>query len=117
VVVPSTWQEPFGLVALEAMSAQACVVASAVGGLPELVAHERTGLLVPADDVAALADAMARLLADPALRQRLGRAARAEVVRRFSYTRLAGELVEKLGGPAPTPIGVAHPQLRGQGSS
>jgi len=117
VVVPSIWQEPFGLVALEAMSSQACVVASAVGGLPELVAHERTGLLVPADDAAALADAMARLLADAVLRQRLGRAARADVVRRFSYTRLAGELTEKLGGLARTPIGVAHPQLRGQGSA
>lgn len=110
VVVPSTWQEPFGLVALEAMASQRCVIASAVGGMPELVAHERTGLLVAPGDQAALAAAMARVVQDPALRLRLARAARGEALMRFTYTRLASELAHSLGGLARRDKPIAHTQ-------
>lgn len=110
VVVPSTWQEPFGLVALEAMSSQSCVIASAVGGMPELVTHERTGLLVPPDDAAALAEAMARVVQDPALRHRLALAGRHEALTRFSYTGLASELDYRLGGLMRARAAVAHTQ-------
>ena len=59
------------------------MVASHVGGLGESVVHERTGLLVPPEDPAALADALARLLADPALRERLGAAGPGRIAEGF----------------------------------
>jgi glycosyltransferase involved in cell wall biosynthesis len=62
---------------IEAMAAGLPVVASAVGGVPELVEHGRTGILVPPDDPALLADAIARLVADGGLRRRMGEAGRA----------------------------------------
>ena len=64
MAVPSRWQEPFGLVALEAMHMARPVVASRVGGLPDAVRHEETGRLVPPDDVGALADALRIVLSD-----------------------------------------------------
>ncbi|HEY6898678.1 MAG TPA: glycosyltransferase [Rhodocyclaceae bacterium] len=59
-------------------------VATAVGGVPEVVMHEQTGLLVPPDDPAAVAAALARLAADPALRAQLGAAGLAHAQRRYS---------------------------------
>ncbi len=78
-LVPSVWAEPFGLVALEAMASGRPVIASRIGGLTDIVLDEETGLLVPPGDVAALRAALARLLADPALRERLGQAGRRRV--------------------------------------
>lgn len=75
-VVPSVWEEPFGLVALEAMLAGRPVVASDAGGLKDVVEHEVTGLLVPPRDPAALAAALDELLDDPQRRARMGRAGR-----------------------------------------
>ncbi len=74
-VVPSTWEEPFGIVLLEAMAAGAAIVASRVGGIPEVVQDDVTALLVPPGDADALASALQRLLDDPALRSRLTSAA------------------------------------------
>ena len=71
-------------VVLEAMLAGVPVVATAVGGTPEVVTHEETGLLVPASDDQALASAMRRLLADPDLGARLARAAQRTLEERFS---------------------------------
>jgi glycosyltransferase involved in cell wall biosynthesis len=65
---------------LQAMMAGKPVVATAVGGVPELVAHERTGLLVPPGDAEGMAAAIERLLADDALRHRLADRARAHVM-------------------------------------
>jgi glycosyltransferase involved in cell wall biosynthesis len=76
----------------EAMIVGLPVVASAVNGVPEIVEHERTGLLVPPGDVAALAGGMIRLLGDRALAGQLGRAARARVVPAFG----ADVMVEQL---------------------
>jgi glycosyltransferase involved in cell wall biosynthesis len=75
-VVPSIWDEPFGLVALEAMAMGAPVVASRVGGLTDIVEDGRTGLLVPPGDAAALRESLAALLASSDLRNRLGGAGR-----------------------------------------
>jgi N-acetyl-alpha-D-glucosaminyl L-malate synthase BshA len=75
--------ESFGLAALEAMSCGVPVVASDVGGLPEVVVHGETGFLVPLGDVAAMAAAALRVLTDAALASRLGRAARARAEARF----------------------------------
>lgn len=66
VVVPSVFYEHFGYVAAEALLAARSVVASTIGALPELVRHERTGLLVPPGDAGALAQAVRRALDDPA---------------------------------------------------
>jgi glycosyltransferase involved in cell wall biosynthesis len=68
----------------EAMSSGLPVVASPVGGIPEIVENEQTGLLVTPRDASALADALQRLVGDNALRERLGRAAREKVVRDFN---------------------------------
>jgi glycosyltransferase involved in cell wall biosynthesis len=70
-VVPSRWQEPFGIVAAEALMRRTPVISSDAGGLPEIVQHERTGLLVPPDDVSALAAAILRLIEDPVLGDQL----------------------------------------------
>ena len=64
---------------LEAMAAGLPIVAAAVGGIPELIEDGVTGLLVPPDDPASLADAVCRLLADPALAARVAEAARQSV--------------------------------------
>jgi glycosyltransferase involved in cell wall biosynthesis len=97
-VVPSVWAEAFGLTVVEAMAAGVPVVASAVGGIPELVDPDVTGILVPPGDAAALADALRRLIQDPALREQMGGKARAAAVARFSHTRVANELAAVLLG-------------------
>ena len=74
--------EGFGLVYLEAGAHGLPVIAHAIGGVPEAVVHEETGLLVAPGDGAALTAAFSRLLTDPALRQRLGEAGRARAGRR-----------------------------------
>ena len=79
-LVPSVWPEPFGLVALEAMSAGRPVIASRTGGLIDIVADEETGFLVQPGDPLALRQAIERLLADSDLRSRMGQAGQ----RRFS---------------------------------
>jgi glycosyltransferase involved in cell wall biosynthesis len=79
-LVPSVWSEPFGLVALEAMSAGRPVIASRTGGLIDIVADGETGLLVQPGDPLALQQAIERLLADPDLRSRMGQAG----LRKFS---------------------------------
>jgi glycosyltransferase involved in cell wall biosynthesis len=73
-LVPSVWAEPFGLVALEAMAAGCPVIASATGGLLDIVVDGETGLLVPAGDAMALRDAMSRLLASRELAAQMGAA-------------------------------------------
>jgi len=78
-LVPSVWPEPFPTVTLEAMAAGRPVIASRVGGLPDQVVDGETGVLVPPGDPDALRRAIERLLADVALRERLGRAARRAV--------------------------------------
>jgi spore coat protein SA len=92
VVVPSTWQEPSGLVVLEAMASGRSVVATSVGGIPELVRDGVTGLLVPPSNPDALAMAINRLLRDPALRHALGAAARTHCVTKHSSARLVADI-------------------------
>lgn len=84
--------EAYGLAYLEAQAVGLPVVAWATAGVPEVVADGRTGLLVPKGDVAGLASAIARLLADPALRRRLGRAARQRVLARHGLDAAAERL-------------------------
>ncbi len=87
VVVPSRWEEPFGLVALEAALMERPVVATRVGGLVEAVEHGVTGLVVDKEDPAALADAIVALLEDTATADRMGRAGRRRAAERFAWDR------------------------------
>ncbi|GIH17273.1 glycogen synthase [Rugosimonospora africana] len=100
-VCPSIY-EPMGIVNLEAMACEAAVVATATGGIPEVVADRETGLLVPIDQapgggdpvapdrfVADLAAAITELLEDPELAARMGRAGRRRAVERFSWASIA----------------------------
>jgi glycosyltransferase involved in cell wall biosynthesis len=87
VAVPSR-REGFGVVCAEAMAHGRPVVAAAVGGLLDLVAHEETGLLVPPRDVLALREALKRLLADDELRARLGANARRRAEQELSWDRV-----------------------------
>ncbi|WP_285549313.1 glycogen synthase [Actinoplanes regularis] len=101
-VCPSIY-EPMGIVNLEAMACETAVVATATGGIPEVVADGETGLLVPieqADDgtgtpvhperfVADLAATLTRVLEDPGLAEELGRAGRRRAVEHFSWARIA----------------------------
>jgi glycosyltransferase involved in cell wall biosynthesis len=82
-VVPSH-SEPLGNATLEAMSFAVPVIGSAVGGIPEMVVHEQTGLLVPPHAPVELAGAIGRLLLDSAARESLGEQARRRCEERFS---------------------------------
>jgi glycosyltransferase involved in cell wall biosynthesis len=84
VCVPSR-REGYGMVAREAMAHGRPVVATAVGGLADAVADGETGLLVPPGDPAALRAALERMLGDADLRRRLGAAARARALERYSW--------------------------------
>ena len=79
-----SWTEGLPLVVLEAMALGRPVVATTVGGTPELVADGETGLLVPPRDVEALTSALKQVLEDEGLRRRLGEAGRRRVAERFS---------------------------------
>lgn len=94
VVVCPSLREGFGVVCLEAMAHGRCVVASAVGGLLDLVVDGETGLLVPAGHVAALRAAIERLLGDRELRRRMGEAGRRRAADGFSWERVTRETVE-----------------------
>jgi len=87
VIMPSRWQEPFGLVAMEAAQMARPVVATRVGGLPEVVVHGETGVLVEGDNSAALAGAVTSLLENPRLAAQMGRAARERALEVFSGER------------------------------
>jgi starch synthase len=119
-VCPSVY-EPFGIINLEAMACETPVVASAVGGIPEIVVPGETGLLVPIETVGAgspeprdpaafaraLGEAVNTLLADPARRAAMGAAARARVLRQFSWASIAQQTLgfyrELLDGPGTGP--------------
>ena len=99
VAMPSRF-EPLGMVAAEALALGRPVVAARVGGLPDIVEDGVSGLLVPPGDPQALADALARLLADPELAEDLGARGSARVRRDFGeeavlprYRRLYAELL------------------------
>jgi glycosyltransferase involved in cell wall biosynthesis len=84
VLVHPARRDPFPLALLEGMALARPIVASAVGGIPEMIEDGASGVLVPSDDAGRLADAVTALLRDPAARTRLGSAARERLTTRFS---------------------------------
>jgi starch synthase len=98
-ICPSIY-EPFGLVILEAMACETPVVASRVGGIPEIVVEGETGYLVDynPDDIDAFTSGLAgraeKLLSDPALASRLGKAGRERVLQHFGWPAIASRTVQ-----------------------
>lgn len=100
IVLPAIFDESdggesLGAVAVEALINERPVIASAIGGIVEVIKHKRTGLLVPERSETALARAILRLLEDQKLARQLGRAGRDFAERHFNRQKVAGEL-EKL---------------------
>jgi glycosyltransferase involved in cell wall biosynthesis len=89
VVHASTTGEPFGQVIIEGMAAGKPVVATDGGGVPEIVENGKTGILVPMGDVQAMADAICRILADPALAAEMGSRGRQRVADHFTVQQTA----------------------------
>jgi glycosyltransferase involved in cell wall biosynthesis len=107
--VPSLY-EGFSLPAAEAMATATPLVATTGGAIPEVAGRDgETCLAVPPGDPGALAAALSRLLGDPDLRARLGRAGRERVLAKFTWARAAEGTVsryrEAIAGSAPTPPG------------
>jgi glycosyltransferase involved in cell wall biosynthesis len=91
-VVPSLY-EGFGFPAAEAMACGLPTIATTAGALPEIIGENgRTGLLIPPRDPYAIANAIKRLLADPDLRKRMGRAARERIINHFTWDEAAKKL-------------------------
>lgn len=91
VVVPSVCEESFSMAALDGLATGLPVVASRVGGLPELVEDGRNGILVPPGDEGGLSAAILRLAGDPELRRRMGLEARRRSLR-YSWDQVSSEL-------------------------
>lgn len=93
LAVPSS-RESFGLAALETMACGLPIVATRVGGLPELIIDGETGMLVPPEDERAMADALLKVLRDPVLAARLGEAGRARAANLFSEKKMHSAWIE-----------------------
>jgi glycosyltransferase involved in cell wall biosynthesis len=89
VVVPSLHEELFGMVAVEGALSGLPVIASAIGGLQEIVEHGRTGFLFPAGNAGALARHLRTLIADPAASRRMGTAGRAKALLHYTIEHTA----------------------------
>jgi glycosyltransferase involved in cell wall biosynthesis len=103
VLVQPSLAEGFGMAALEAMAAGLPVVASSVGGLPELVEDGRTGYVVPPADPATLAARLRHLVRHADLREAMGAAGRARVRQHFSPQRMAAEIAAVYDGLLSSP--------------
>jgi glycosyltransferase involved in cell wall biosynthesis len=105
--VPSTYEEPFPNVAVEAMMRGTAVVATSVGGSTEIVREGRTGYLVPPGDPAALANALVKVLRNQAGAEAMGAAGRAVALEEFQQSRMVEQFLEvyaglsRIGDPTP----------------
>ncbi|MGI9058589.1 MAG: glycosyltransferase family 4 protein [Ktedonobacteraceae bacterium] len=96
MLVPSLWQEPFGLVVAEAMARGLPVIASNIGGPAEILTHDVSGLLIEPGDEQALASAITQLLENPQQRALLAAAARTTVQERFTIEKNARRVEQHL---------------------
>lgn len=95
VVLPSVWQDPCPLVVLETMASGTCLIASTVGGVPEVVEHEVTGVLVEPNQVDDLVFSIQTMLNNPQDMVEIGRSARMKVVAGYTWDHLV-ENMEKI---------------------
>jgi len=94
--------EPFGRVLIEAMSQAVPSIATRVGGIPEVLVHQSEGMLVPSEDLAALSEALYRMVADPPLRRMMGRRGRARAEQHFSaasHAQRVAAIYERVSAP------------------
>jgi glycosyltransferase involved in cell wall biosynthesis len=109
-LAPSLWQEPFGIVAIEAMACGKPVIASRIGGLGEIVEDGATGYLFKPGDSGDLRIKIQRLLENPTLREKMGLSARIRVNRYMASTVVAeiehiyGKLLKRAGSISPVYI-------------
>lgn len=94
VLVHPSLSESFGQVLVEAMCVGTPVIATTVGGVPEIVQHEKTGLLVPPQDAAALAVAIRQLHGNPQQRVQIGEAGKQDVLERFTAEKMVQHFIE-----------------------
>lgn len=102
VVVPSRWPEPFGMIGLESMQHGRAVVGFDVGGIPDWLEHNVTGLLAPEQDTKALAKSIEQVLLNNELAARLGQNAYQRVQVRFNFNRYIDQLESFLGNGSHT---------------
>ena len=95
-VIPSLWEEPFGMVATEAMACGKPVVASKAGGLRDSIEDGVTGFHFPPDDANTLSEKINILLDDPSLREKMGGAGRERAERLFDWERIVDFYCEKI---------------------
>jgi glycosyltransferase involved in cell wall biosynthesis len=93
----SRWEEVFGWMIAEAMAHGKPVVATRVGGIPELITDGRSGFLVDRSDTAAMSESILKLIADPALRARMGEAGRETVSAKFDLRKNVAQLISSYG--------------------
>jgi glycosyltransferase involved in cell wall biosynthesis len=101
IVAQPSRSEAMGRILLEAAAAGKCRIGTAVNGIPTVISHGVDGVLVPKNDVEALARALESLIVDPELRRRLGAAAKARASREFTYEAYLdhySEFFDALGG-------------------
>jgi D-inositol-3-phosphate glycosyltransferase len=96
LLFPSSWEEPFGRVPIEAMAAGVAVVGTATGGAAEILQHGRNALVHQANDASGLADAVETLIADDDLRRRLACAGREEAISRWDLDAAVVEIEKVL---------------------
>ena len=89
ILINPSVSESFGMSLVEAMATGTPTIGSAVGGMPEIVQHGETGLIVPPERPAAMADAVAQLLSNQPLMEKMGEAGRARAVEAFSWQAIA----------------------------
>lgn len=119
ILVQPSRRETFGRVLIEAMASQKPVVATRVGGMPEIVVHGETGLIVPSDDPSALAEAILGCLQDPARRRAMGDAGRRRVEAQFDLAHrlrriqaIYGDVLRRREGGCE--VGTARPSTAGR---
>lgn len=118
IVLPSA-QEPFGQVLVEGMACGLPAIAVDAGGPSTIVAHGRTGWLVPPNDDAALAAALAQAVNDADERRRRGEAARTAMRARYGWPALATQLAaiyESISGACAAPVAVNVDSMREESS-
>jgi glycosyltransferase involved in cell wall biosynthesis len=98
MVIPSVWNEPSPLPAYEAAACGLAVVSTRSGGIPEIVEHGKTGILVARGDAKELATAISQVIDNPARAAAMGEAARQRVLERFTWEASARHLVDLIEG-------------------
>ena len=93
----SRWEEVFGWMIAEAMAHGKPVIATRVGGIPELISDDVSGYLVERADTKAMSDRILKLLGDPELRERMGAAGRDVVAGKFDLRKNVAQLIESYG--------------------